>query len=196
MSLQAGIDEVARGCLAGPVYAAAVIWPNEFDDEDNWDDDLLFHMLFYSSYNNNISMPETNRFVMGVAKAIDPNLDLQVGIMFDSNDDEFNNDSLAYNSTGLRVGINKNIYKNIMSTQAAIGIVRSTYKNDVEDIALDNSIGLFTEISMGVIFPYWEEMSIQFFTGYNFDGIKNQDDEDLLNSPFVGIGMQILGDWF
>ena len=35
MSLQAGIDEVARGCLAGPVYAAAVIWPNEFDDEDN-----------------------------------------------------------------------------------------------------------------------------------------------------------------
>ena len=35
MSLQAGIDEVARGCLAGPVYAAAVIWPSEFDDEDN-----------------------------------------------------------------------------------------------------------------------------------------------------------------
>ena len=34
MSLQAGIDEVARGCLAGPVYAAAVIWPDEFDDED------------------------------------------------------------------------------------------------------------------------------------------------------------------
>ena len=49
---------------------------------------------------------------------------------------------------------------------------------------------------MGVIFPYWEEMSIQFLTGYNFNGIKNQDDEDLLNSPFVGIGMQILGDWF
>lgn len=27
--LEAGIDEVARGCLAGPVYAAAVIWPND-----------------------------------------------------------------------------------------------------------------------------------------------------------------------
>ena len=35
MSLQAGIDEVARGCLAGPVYAAAVIWPDEFEAEDN-----------------------------------------------------------------------------------------------------------------------------------------------------------------
>ena len=35
MSLQAGIDEVARGCLAGPVYAAAVIWPDEFEDEEN-----------------------------------------------------------------------------------------------------------------------------------------------------------------
>ena len=27
--LEAGVDEVARGCLAGPVYAAAVIWPND-----------------------------------------------------------------------------------------------------------------------------------------------------------------------
>jgi len=27
--IEAGIDEVARGCLAGPVYAAAVIWPND-----------------------------------------------------------------------------------------------------------------------------------------------------------------------
>ena len=29
--LEAGVDEVARGCLAGPVYAAAVIWPNDED---------------------------------------------------------------------------------------------------------------------------------------------------------------------
>ena len=28
------IDEVARGCLAGPVYAAAVIWPKEINEED------------------------------------------------------------------------------------------------------------------------------------------------------------------
>lgn len=27
--IEAGIDEVARGCMAGPVYAAAVIWPND-----------------------------------------------------------------------------------------------------------------------------------------------------------------------
>ncbi len=170
-------------------------WDYE-DYEDVWDDeDLLFHILFYSSYNNNTSMPGTSRGAMGLSKAIDPNLDLQVGIMFDSND-EFENDSLEYNSTGLRVGINKNIYKNIISTQAAIGIIRSTYKNEEKEIVLDNSIGFLIEISMGVIFPYWEEMSIQFLTGYNLNGIKNQDDEDLLNSPFVGIGIQILGDWF
>ena len=30
--IEAGVDEVARGCLAGPVYAAAVIWPKELDD--------------------------------------------------------------------------------------------------------------------------------------------------------------------
>ena len=29
--LEAGIDEVARGCLAGPVFSAAVIWPKELD---------------------------------------------------------------------------------------------------------------------------------------------------------------------
>ena len=32
--IEAGVDEVARGCLAGPVYAAAVIWPIELELED------------------------------------------------------------------------------------------------------------------------------------------------------------------
>ena len=32
--IEAGVDEVARACLAGPVYAAAVIWPNEEEQLD------------------------------------------------------------------------------------------------------------------------------------------------------------------
>ena len=32
--LEAGIDEVARGCLAGRVYSAVVIWPKEFDEPE------------------------------------------------------------------------------------------------------------------------------------------------------------------
>ena len=32
--LEAGIDEVARGCLAGRVYSACVIWPQELDPEE------------------------------------------------------------------------------------------------------------------------------------------------------------------
>ena len=31
--LEVGVDEVARGTLAGPVYAAAVILPREIEDE-------------------------------------------------------------------------------------------------------------------------------------------------------------------
>ena len=31
--LEAGVDEVARGCLAGPVFAAAVIWPRDLELE-------------------------------------------------------------------------------------------------------------------------------------------------------------------
>ena len=30
--LEVGVDEVARGCLAGPVFSAAVIWPKELDE--------------------------------------------------------------------------------------------------------------------------------------------------------------------
>ena len=32
--LEAGVDEVGRGCLAGRVYAAAVVWPNRIEDYD------------------------------------------------------------------------------------------------------------------------------------------------------------------
>ena len=31
--IEAGVDEVARGCLAGPVVAASVILPKELDDD-------------------------------------------------------------------------------------------------------------------------------------------------------------------
>ena len=31
--LEVGIDEVARGCLAGPVFVAAVIWPKDLECE-------------------------------------------------------------------------------------------------------------------------------------------------------------------
>ena len=164
--------------------------------EDAWDEeDFLFHILFYSTYNNNISMPATNRIAMGLEKAIDTNLDLQVGIMFDSYND-FMNDSLAYSSTGLRVGVNKIIYQNIISSQVALGIVRSTYENVETATLLDSSIGCTLEISLGVVNPFYDSMSLQFLTGYNLNRINNQDDENLLNSHFVGVGMQILGDYF
>lgn len=32
--LEAGCDEAGRGCLAGPVFAAAVIFPRDFQNED------------------------------------------------------------------------------------------------------------------------------------------------------------------
>jgi len=31
--LEAGCDEAGRGCLAGPVFAAAVILPSDFENE-------------------------------------------------------------------------------------------------------------------------------------------------------------------
>ena len=31
--IEAGIDEAGRGCLVGRVYAAAVIWPKNIEDD-------------------------------------------------------------------------------------------------------------------------------------------------------------------
>jgi ribonuclease HII len=39
--LEAGCDEAGRGCLAGPVYAAAVIFPSDFRNEHLNDSKLL-----------------------------------------------------------------------------------------------------------------------------------------------------------
>ena len=33
--IEVGVDEVGRGCLAGRVYAAAVVWPNHIEDFDH-----------------------------------------------------------------------------------------------------------------------------------------------------------------
>lgn len=33
--LEAGVDECGRGCLAGPVVAAAVVWPNDYGEFDH-----------------------------------------------------------------------------------------------------------------------------------------------------------------
>ena len=33
--LEAGVDDVGRGCLAGPMYTAAVVWPQELDPSDS-----------------------------------------------------------------------------------------------------------------------------------------------------------------
>jgi len=39
--IEAGCDEAGRGCLAGPVFAAAVILPKEFEHEDLNDSKVL-----------------------------------------------------------------------------------------------------------------------------------------------------------
>ena len=39
--IEAGLDEAGRGCLAGPVFAAAVILPKDFDNDMLTDSKLL-----------------------------------------------------------------------------------------------------------------------------------------------------------
>jgi ribonuclease HII len=46
--IEAGVDEAGRGCLAGPVYAAAVILPKDFDDDILNDSKLLSEKKRYA----------------------------------------------------------------------------------------------------------------------------------------------------
>jgi len=50
--IEAGVDEAGRGCLAGPVFAAAVILPQSFEDPGLDDSKKMSHekRLFFRSY--------------------------------------------------------------------------------------------------------------------------------------------------
>ena len=52
------------------------------------------------------------------------------------------------------------------------------------------------DLGLTVIFPWWDSMSFLFSTGYDLNEINDEEGNDLLNSPYVGGGIQILGDWF
>jgi ribonuclease HII len=45
--IEAGCDEAGRGCLAGPVFAAAVIRPNDFESEEQNDSKQLSEKARY-----------------------------------------------------------------------------------------------------------------------------------------------------
>ena len=45
--IEAGCDEAGRGCLAGPVFAAAVILPHDFECEELNDSKKISEKLRY-----------------------------------------------------------------------------------------------------------------------------------------------------
>ena len=49
--IEAGLDEAGRGCLAGPVFAAAVIWPRELDPEIEHQNSMILRNLVRSEEN-------------------------------------------------------------------------------------------------------------------------------------------------
>jgi ribonuclease HII len=63
--IEAGLDEVGRGCLAGPVFAAAVILPKDFDN------DMLTDSKLVSEKNRNAlrEVIENQAFAWAVASA-------------------------------------------------------------------------------------------------------------------------------
>jgi len=65
--IEAGCDEAGRGCLAGPVFAAAVVLPNDFFHKEINDSKTLNHKQLSELR----TVIETNAFTWAVAK-IDP----------------------------------------------------------------------------------------------------------------------------
>jgi ribonuclease HII len=65
--LEAGCDEAGRGCLAGPVFAAAVVFPPDFDNKEINDSKQLTHKQLSELR----TLIETHALAWAVAK-IDP----------------------------------------------------------------------------------------------------------------------------
>ena len=100
------------------------------------------------------------------------------------------------NPIGLRLGINRVIFNELISAQIAANLMYAVYENDDIDSAIDSGFGSTFECSLGLINPYFKIMSFQLLSGYNLNGIKNHNNEELLNSLFVGFGIQLIGNWF
>ncbi|KAA6333611.1 Ribonuclease HII [termite gut metagenome] len=62
--LEAGCDEAGRGCLAGPVYAAAVILPNDFRNEQLNDSKQLSEKQRYAL--RNVIQQEALAWAIGI----------------------------------------------------------------------------------------------------------------------------------
>ena len=139
---------------------------------------------------------------MGLSYEINPDLAFQVGWTYGSFDDSYNGESSEllryYSSSGLRVGVNKKIFNNFLSSQVGISIAHSQYDIDgeVDDNHLSSGMEYSFDLGLTVIFPWWDSMSFLFSTGYDLNEINDEDGNDLLNSPYFGGGIQILGDWF
>ena len=125
------------------------------------------------------------------------------GSYYDDNYNGENNGELIellryYSSSGLRVGVNKKIFNNFLSSQVGISIAHSQYDIDgeVDDNHLSSGMEYSFDLGLTVIFPWWDSMSFLFSTGYDLNEINDEEGNDLLNSPYFGAGIQILGDWF
>lgn len=69
--IEAGVDEAGRGCLAGPVFAAAVILPKDFDN------DILTDSKMMSEKNRYVlrDIIQTEALAYGVAYATEAEID-------------------------------------------------------------------------------------------------------------------------
>lgn len=69
--LEAGLDEAGRGCLAGPVFAAAVILPKDFDNDILTDSKMMSESNRYKLR----AIIETQALAFGVAYATEAEID-------------------------------------------------------------------------------------------------------------------------
>jgi ribonuclease HII len=70
--IEAGLDEAGRGCLAGPVYAAAVILPKDFEDNILNDSKLLSEKKRYALR----EMIQAKSLAWGVGYATEHEIDI------------------------------------------------------------------------------------------------------------------------
>ena len=97
----------------------------------------------------------------------------------------------------MQIGFKKIIIEDYLDAQISFGIINSIYDRDSENDYIDKQLGYNIGLNLST---WWEEDSdfkIVFNAGYDFNDIKNENNEKILNGLTVGIGLQMFSnDYF
>ena len=189
--------------FAGPGidFEMAEMYDDDGTDNEDEDDDEEFDLDNTSFYYQTISsenkaLNNVTRSAVGGSYHVNEKISISIAYLHLSDEDHDKNwfKSEHYlDAVGIQFGLNKAIIQEYLGSQIAFGALNTKWDTDGEfdNNYIDKQLGYFVGISL---FGNWwggESFNFSFHTIYDFNDIKNEHEELLLNGLSVGFGVQI-----